>query len=397
MNRIITKPGIFDLSKNHIETLIIKASNVFIKNLKMNCLVEKSIQVIGNNVKLQNCCFIENDEKANTCIEIKGKNCRFTNCLFENFQSQSDRLVGVEDCCIININSISSYCLINSCNFREIKCDIIKIGNQKTYKQESKTMIYDNFFNQCSGSSIIIESSLNVISHNKFIQCDNSIILKNGYNNRTVFNYINDCNGISISGSGHVISYNTIEAIGNIDDPEKTAISLLCGNQSQPTNNIEISNNDFLGCEVAFSLGVTNEINQLKPTNIHIFNNRIVKVIKMINKNEKCLGIDNSKIEDNPIIEKDIKIEIEKALDIGEDNVIFYNTIYMEKERAPKDINKKKVKKKKTHHAFKDLIEEIERLQKRNKKNKVCSKCNEYKIIINEYKTQMRDINDLLF
>jgi len=341
MEREIKKEGTYDFSKKIIEKLIVKANNVIIKNLKMNNLTNKCVQILGNNVTLSNCHFNQNTRLGDTFIQIKGQNCRITNCLFENFNEQG---------CIIYIHAYKSklsYCLIDNCNFREMRCkatkpasdfniaddyEIIKIGDTKSSNYDSKSIIYNNFFNQCDRTLVNVNSCSNIISHNKIIQCHNTIILKNGKNNKVIYNYINGnfedyCSGICISGQNHLINYNTIESINNKDKPLRTAISLLCGSNDQPTKNIEISENDFLGCQIAFSLGVFDKTHQVLPSNMIITKNKIVKVMEMINNNPKCLGVNNSHIENNYIINKDVKIQIEKGVDIPENIENFYNEI----------------------------------------------------------------------
>ena len=72
-------------------------------------------------------------------------------------------------------------------------------------------------------------------------------------------NYINGnhrkgCCGIRICGKEHLISNNTIEGILNMENPFRTAISLMNGEEDnklngyEPVKNTQIINNDFLSC-----------------------------------------------------------------------------------------------------------------------------------------------------
>lgn len=407
----ITKSGTYDLTNEKIHQLIVKADKVLIKNLKMNKLENKSVQLLGNDITLSNCSFSE-CRKGEVFIQVKGQFCRITNCLFERFDEKG---------CIIMISvykNKESYCLIDNSNFRDCKegtgngYEAIRIGDSKSSLYDSKSMIYNNFFTNMDREIelISVKSCANIISFNKIIDCKSGIVLRHGRRNKVINNYIHGnyrkgCCGIRIIGKEHIIKYNTIEGIVNKDNPFRTAISVMCGlndnklNSYEPCKNTQITYNDILGCEVAFSIGVDNKRGkQILPEKLLIEGNKIVKCNFVFNDDSKCLGAIKSFIDNNHIIDKDVKINVKKGEDIDMklDITNFYQQINIDNQEMSDSDDEDDTEEEKEVElgdiSFKDMINEIVRLRE-EEELKGCEKCEirekEINIIHKEYQQKI--------
>ena len=389
----ITESGTYDLVNQKIEKLIIKASKVIIKNLKMYRLLNKSVQLLGDDITLEKCSF-DGCVKGEQFIQVKGSRCRITNCLFERFNEK-----GVCICVSVYKNK-DGYCLIDNCNFRDMKegkengYEVIRIGDSKSSLYDSKSMIFNNFFNNCDREIelISIKSCANIVSFNKVIYCKSGIVLRHGRRNKVINNYIHGnyrkgCCGIRITGREHIIKYNTIEGIINKENPFRTAISVMCGEENnklngyEPVKRCEICYNDILGCEVAFSIGVHNKRGkQVLPIRLSIEGNKIVKCNQMWNDDPKCLGMVESYDNNNHIIDKDVKIDTKKGGDIEDtlNLVKFYQENNTGNPKIPDneedEEEQKEEKVEKEDISFKDMIDEINRLREEEKLKK-CDKC----------------------
>ena len=393
MEQTLTQSGTFDFSKEKIEKLTIKGDNIIIKGLNMNNLQNKSITITGNNNTLDSCFF--NGNEGNQCIYIKGQYCRITNCLFENMENKG---------CIITVvihKSKPSYCLIDNNNFRDCLktfdngAELIRIGDSKTSIYNSFSIIYNNFFSRCNREIelISIKSCSNIICYNKIIECQSGICLRHGRRNIVKYNYINGnhikgCAGIRIIDKEHIIHNNTIEGIDSNNNPFRSAISIMCGEEKPkangyfPVKHIYIANNDILACDVAFSIGVNNKRGkQVKPLKLSMEHNRVVKCLKMIDDNEKCLGSEKS-FMDNQEIKKDVKINVYKAEDL-----VFTPTLIQDLYIKLKNNNEKKddeeeeeeVKEvKKDTFKFNDILEKIDDIIEENVNTDECIRCNDY-------------------
>lgn len=394
---------VYDLTNNKkIEKLIIKANRIVVKGLTINNIVSKGIRIEGDYVTLEKCNFIGNT--GSECIMISGQFCRITNCLFENFEEKG---------CAISIRikkSRPSYCLIDNNNFRDCLksynngAEMIRIGDSRTSLYSCKSIIYNNFFSRCNREIelISVKSCDNIICYNKVIECESGISLRHGKRNLVKYNYINgnhneNCVGIRMNDEGHMIYNNTLEGIITDENPFRTAISIQAGQENNklngyaPSKNIKIRDNNILSCDIAFSIGVNNKSNSnIKPNNISIMFNKIVKCLKEINDDDKCLGADKLILK-NDIINKDVKINIYKAEDLVDTpNMIqeLYVKLYVDKydineEKQVKDNKKEEVKEEikeddKGVEEFEDILEKLDFILDDFKNKEECLTCENY-------------------
>ena len=426
MEQTLTESGTHDFSSKTIEKLIIKGNNIKVVGLKMVNLTNKCLQLLGDDITLEKCSF-NGCNKSEVCIQVKGQRCRITNCLFENMNKKS---------CLIMISVFKnkfSHCLIDNCNFRDMKegdsngWEVIRIGDSKSSLYDGRSVIYNNFFSNCNREIELIsnKSCRNIIAYNKIVDCMSCITLRHGRYCMVLHNYINggsrkDCGGVRIMGKGHIVKYNTIEGIDNEGNPFRSPFSIMNGELNNKLNgyeqvkDLQLCNNDILGCRVAFSFGVNNKRkSQIIPNKCLIEGNRIVKCVKMIDDNEKCIGLSNSFVDNNEVIDKDVRIEIPKA------ELEFANV-----EDLYRQLQENKVEEKEEESEnegvdeptidFKDMVAEINRLKNEEKESK-CNKCEIIQVTLQkaqkryeknikdmkkeneELKKQLEEIKELLF
>ena len=414
MEQTLIETGDYDFNSKTIEKLIIKGNDIKVTGLKMVNLTNKCLQILGNNVTLDNCSFNGNN-KGEVFIQVKGMNCRITNCLFENMNKKG---------CLIMISVYKnkfSHCLIDNCNFRDMKegdsngWEVIRIGDSKSSLYDSKSIIYNNFFSNCNREIELIsnKSCRNIIAYNKVVDCMSCITLRHGRYCMVIHNYINGggkigCGGIRIMGKGHIVKYNTIEGIDNQGNPFRSPFSVMNGEKDNKLNgyelvkDLQLCNNDILGCYSAFSFGVNNKrTSQVIPTKCLVEANRIVKCVMMIDDNEKCIGLGDSFVDYNEVINRDVRIDIPKA-DIEFESVEdLYRLLHVRKvieieeesenEGIDEDV-----------YDFKDMLAEINRLKLEENTSK-CEKCEIIQVTLEKaqkrYERETKDMkkeNDLL-
>ncbi len=406
MNQTLTESGNYDFNSKIIEKIVIKGNNITVTGLNMVKLTNKSVQILGNDVTLDKCSFNGN-EKSEVMIQVKGQRCRITNCLFENMNNKG---------CLIMIyvyKNKFSHCLIDACNFRDMKegdsngWEVIRIGDSKSSMFDSKSIIYNNFFSNCNREIELISNKCcrNIIAYNKVVDCMSCITLRHGRYCMVIHNYINGggkigCGGIRIMGKGHVVKYNTIEGIDNESNPFRSPFSIMNGEKDNKLNgyelvkDLQLCSNDILGCYAAFSFGVNNKRkSQIIPTKCLVEENRIVKCVKTIDDNEKCMGLGDSFVDNNEEISGDVRIEISKA-DIEFESVEdLYRLLHVKKVIEIEEESENEGIDEEVYN-FKDMLAEINRLKNEENESK-CEKCEILEVSLEKakkrYKKQIED------
>jgi hypothetical protein len=161
---------------------------------------------------------------------------------------------------------------------------------------------------------------------------------------------------------------------------------------------LQIRSNDIMGCEVAFSLGVSiDKKGEVLPERISIESNRIVKCNMMINHNEKCYGTNNSYCDMNDTIDKDVKLVIPKYEEETEDIEELYHILNRDdrivvessdNEAVDMDTEQKE--------EFSDVLEALEDLLLENKLNDDCNRCNDLTKTMERNKKTYQDTIDKL-
>lgn len=291
-----------------------------------NCGGNKLINLDGDFTRLTNCEINGMANDMEQFVRVKGRYCRIDNNKFSNFDK-----VGVI-VCFVHSKNRPSFCMLDNNTFNNRKpvkdvnngLEMVRIGDSKTSLSSSKVLVYNNYFNNCNGEIEIIsvKGCDNLILQNNISNCEGGICLRHGKNNKVVYNFITgdfsseNYGGIRICDTDHLIYGNTIDRIITTN-PFRSPISLMCGqlknklNGYAPVENIKILENDIIECYYGFALGVDNKSkSNIKPNNITIKNNRIVKCRGFFLENEKVLGYEDSILMDNDILKTDVRLRL---------------------------------------------------------------------------------------
>lgn len=323
--------------------LNIKGSNIIIEGFTFqNIDINKMIKLEGDNIVFRN-NVVEGMKRDVECIvRVTGQYCRLMDNRFSYFDKKGCLIV------VQHKEKKPSYCLLDGNSFgdrREIKGnggEIIRLGDSKSSLWDGCNVLYNNSFNSCNGEIEIVsvKSSKNVIYNNKFLNSKGGLCLRHGRDNLVAYNYFDGSytegsSGIRITGKGHRVFYNTLQYLED-EEPFRSALSIMCGeidnelNGYEPVEDTEIKFNDFINCRDVMSIGVNNKRkSNVKPKNLTITDNRIIKCVGMFNMNKKVLGYEDSKVTDNKILKYDQKLIVKKPnLTDKEDIKEVYERLY---------------------------------------------------------------------
>ncbi|MHA2344249.1 MAG: chondroitinase-B domain-containing protein [Candidatus Hodarchaeales archaeon] len=307
-------------------TLNIKGSYVIFEGFVFqNVNINKMVKLEGDYIQLRNCVFEGMKKDVECILRVTGQNCKILNNKFSYFDKKGCLII------VQHTEDKPSFCSIMGNSFldrREGKgngYEIIRLGDSNSSLWDGKNIIYNNSFNMCNGEIEIvsIKCCKNVIYANKFLNSKGGLCLRHGRDNVVAYNYFDGSYtpgsaGVRITGKGHKIFYNTFQYLED-DEPFRSALTIMCGelnnklNGYEPVENVEIKFNDFIHCRDVMSLGVNNKRkSNIKPKNLIITENRIIKCVGMFNMSKKVLGYESSKVTDNKILKYEQKLIMKK-------------------------------------------------------------------------------------
>lgn len=338
--------------------IILDGNYLTFKGFKFNgCNGNKIIHVKGDNINFTENSINEMGNNMESYLYVTGYNCRINNNSFSNFdkagsivnfkQSKNKELYG-----LIDNNRFNNRKEIKNKN-KNYTVEMVSIGNKKMSSYSSKVSVYNNFFNECYSDNVItVNGNNNLICCNKIFRCYGCISIEGGKDNKIINNYINGedlekSGGIKITDEEHSIIGNTIERIIS-NEPHLSPISILCGKEDNkeeftPVKNVSILYNDILSCFAGFSIGVNNDgDDNVKPKNLEIKYNRVVKSKYFNLNNDKNIGYEDSQVIDNDFLEKDVRLRIKQGKNIKVSPFIFYTDNfdydYLQDDYIPLDI-----------------------------------------------------------
>jgi hypothetical protein len=258
------------------------------------------VKLEGDYIQLRNCVFEGMKKDVECILRVTGQNCKILNNKFSYFDKKGCLII------VQHTEDKPSFCSI--------------MGNSFLDRREGK-----GNFNMCNGEIEIvsIKCCKNVIYANKFLNSKGGLCLRHGRDNVVAYNYFDGSYtpgsaGVRITGKGHKIFYNTFQYLED-DEPFRSALTIMCGelnnklNGYEPVENVEIKFNDFIHCRDVMSLGVNNKRkSNIKPKNLIITENRIIKCVGMFNMSKKVLGYESSKVTDNKILKYEQKLIMKK-------------------------------------------------------------------------------------
>ena len=376
-------------------TLSIKGSHIILegftfKNLQSN----KSIKILGDHITLRNNTFEELQKKVDCYIEVKGKSCRLSNNTFRTM-SFDGNLINV----IVNSKE-PNFCLIDNNTFSDRKTKeehkretIIQIGDKKTLLNVSKTILYNNKFNNIESnevSLIDVSSSSNIFSTNTITNTKGNVVIQ-GKDNFVLDNFFNSSLGVMLFGTDHFVKGNTFERFTE-ENPINSPIVLMAD-----TLYVKILENDFLDCFNCFSIGLSNRYHKNPTNHLEIVNNRIIRCSYMYNKDKSLKGYEKeSIIKDNPIFRKDQKLRLKTGLtSIHQENLVVYNLLKQERPL----LEKHSIQETKEEKPF-DFKTEYERLIKTDERLTLMRSIRKKKIqirnLIDEVKKEQKRLDELI-
>ncbi len=283
---------------------------------------KSQINIIGTYINFIGFKF-NNMNQKNQTINIKGKFNKVTNCQFLNYNFAHTHIINIEGqyhnvsyCLFKNITKqglcifiyrpdpIENFILINNNQFIDRfkvknvtnELEIIRIGTSDQSLSSSKTMIINNYLENCCGEieSISIKSCDNLLIGNSLINSCGTFTLRHGNNSILYKNLIDGKNrlnsgGIRITAENHLIYDNILMNI-NSKEIITVPISVNCGEVKPQLNgyytskNCVIKNNIICNCNTIFAIGY-----QIKS-------DVIVKPINLLIENNSCYAIDDCEI-----------------------------------------------------------------------------------------------------
>jgi len=222
--------------------------------------VINSIDISGLGNRLTGCDISFNDSDG-PIILLKGIKNRIDHCILQNFSNAGVWL------CLQRYNGIIDYCIIDHNIFRNRApgggngFETIRLGTSGSSLTNSRTIIYENLFENCDGEIEIISSKSceNIIHRNTVLTCIGAITLRHGNRciisgNKILQNSKIDSSGIRIAaGEDHIIFNNLIDKTNN------SSINLNSGTNSGifnlPVKNVQVTKNISLNCNVDYTIG----------------------------------------------------------------------------------------------------------------------------------------------
>lgn len=143
--------------------------------------------------------------------------------------------------------------------------ETIRIGTSHVCKNNSQTILEDNYFEHCSGEVEIvsIKSCENIIRRNTFYECEGSLVLRHGdrnqaYDNIFIGNNKRHTGGIRIVNKGHKVYNNLFYKLAG--EEFRSALCIMNAIPNSPLNGYErvqdvvVEHNTWVGCKSPIEL-----------------------------------------------------------------------------------------------------------------------------------------------
>ncbi len=270
-------------------TITITGSYVTLANLvlKDGGVSGKAVVIQGSHNRITGFDVSYSASNCEQMIRIENTNNRVDHCIFHDW----DKLgVWVT---VWRPNSNANFAMIDHNIFKDRKAtsannglECVRIGTSDTSLSSSKSIVYNNVFDNCNGEIEVIsnKSGENIYYRNTMTNCEGTLTLRHGdkcyvYNNK--FDQRNKTNsgGVRITGECHIVKQNLFK---NINGNGTTRVGLSINNGVPKTaingyyqvKNTDISDNTFIDCKDAFAIGVKVKTEcTLTPVSTTIANN----------------------------------------------------------------------------------------------------------------------------
>jgi poly(beta-D-mannuronate) lyase len=243
-------------------------------------------------------------------VRIENENNRVDHCTFHDW----DKLgVWVT---VWRPNSNANFAMIDHNIFKDRKAtsannglECIRIGTSDTSLSSSKSIVYNNIFDNCNGEIEVIsnKSGENIYYKNTMTSCEGTLTLRHGdkcyvYNNKFDQKNKENSGGVRITGEEHIVKQNLFKDI-NGNGTTRTGLSINNGVPNTAINgyyqvkNTQITDNTFINCLDAFAIGVRVKTEcTLTPVSTTIANNIVYH-----STNGECFSTNSSVLYGNGV------------------------------------------------------------------------------------------------
>jgi poly(beta-D-mannuronate) lyase len=166
--------------------------------------------------------------------------------------------------------------------------ETLRIGDSDTAHLSSKTIVEDNYFEECDGEAEIIsnKSCDNVYRRNVFVRCSGALTLRHGHRCLVEANYFlgqraAGTGGVRIIGEGHRVVNNYFSDLQG--DDHRAALCMMNGIADSPANGYSpvkgavVAFNTFINCKETIVVGLADGAKStVPPADCTIANNLIV-------------------------------------------------------------------------------------------------------------------------
>lgn len=245
----------------------------------------------ARHCRLTNTAFIDYNppsrEAHSYWVSLYGVSNRVDHCRFEGKNDGSPTLtVWVDD--PPNYHRIDHNQFLRRPPLGRNGGETIRVGDSKHSMQNSRTLVEDNYFHDCSGESEIIsnKSCENVYRHNTFVECQGALVLRHGNRCRVEANWFlghhrSDTGGIRIIGEDHRVINNYLDSLAGTDFvsamPVVNGIPNSKLNEYFQVKRAVVAFNTLVNCRQSITLGAgVGERNRSEPPLDCLFANNLI-------------------------------------------------------------------------------------------------------------------------
>ncbi len=272
-------------------TITITGSYVTLANLVMKDggVSGKAVNIQGSYNRITGFDVSYSASNCEQMVRIENTNNRVDHCVFHDW----DKLgVWVT---VWRPNSNANFAMIDHNIFQNRKAtsatnglECIRIGTSDFSLSSSKSIIYNNVFDNCNGEIEVIsnKSGENIYYKNTMTNCEGTLTLRHGdkcyvYNNKFEQKNKPNSGGVRITGEGHIVKSNLFKDI-NGNGTTRVGLSINNGvpktaiNGYYQVKNTQVVDNTFINCLDAFAVGVqVKKECTLTPVSTTISNNTV--------------------------------------------------------------------------------------------------------------------------
>ena len=252
-------------------TITITGSYVTLANLVMKDggVSGKAVAIQGQYNRITGFDVSYTASNCEQMVRVENANNRVDHCVFHDW----DKLgVWVT---VWRPNSNANFAMIDHNIFQTRKAtsatnglECIRVGTSDYSLSSSKSIVYNNVFDDCNGEIEVIsnKSCENIYYKNTMTSCEGTLTLRHGNKccvSRNKFDQKTkpDSGGVRITGEGHIVKNNMFKNI-NGNGTTRAGVSINNGvpktalNGYYQVKDTEVLNNTFINCSDSFAIGV---------------------------------------------------------------------------------------------------------------------------------------------